>query len=250
MPLSKATPLPKKTRADAGEKLRGKLQPADAALTVDQIYERILTAILEHRLPPGTQLVEHRLAELFDVSRTKVREAIGRLVHDRIATNFPNRGAFITSPTPDEVREVFATRRLIEPELVRLAVQNGSARQLAALRTHVGREARARAGSNPYALMPLTGEFHLLIAEMSGNGFLARTLRELESLTCLGIILYDAPGSESCPQDEHERLLATMEARDADGAAALMLHHLQHIEQGLRLAPRIEEERSLEDAFR
>jgi DNA-binding GntR family transcriptional regulator len=222
----------------------------ESALSVDQIHERILSAILEHRLPPGTQLVEHKLAGLFDVSRTKVREAIGRLVHDRIATNFPNRGAFITSPTPDEAREVFATRRLIEPELVRLATQKASARQLAALRTHVAREAKARAGSNPYALMPLTGEFHLLIAEMSGNGFLARTLRELESLTCLSIILYDAPGGDSCPQDEHERLLDAMAARDADGAAALMLHHLDHIEQGLKLAPRRDQARSLEDAFR
>lgn len=223
---------------------------ADAALSVDQIHERILTAILEHRLPPGTQLVEHRLAELFDVSRTKIREAIGRLVHDRIATNFPNRGAFITSPTPDEVREVFATRRLIEPELVRLAAQKATARQLASLRAHVAREAKARAGSNRYALMPLTGEFHLLIAEIAGNGFLLRTLRELESLTCLGIILFDAPGSDSCPQDEHERLLEAIEARDADAAAELMLHHLRHIEQGLKLAPRRDDTRSLEDAFR
>ncbi|WP_083686212.1 GntR family transcriptional regulator [Rhodoferax koreense] len=222
----------------------------EVALSVDQIHERILTAILEHRLPPGTQLVEHRLAELFEVSRTKIREAIGRLVHDRIATNFPNRGAFITSPTPEEAREVFATRRLIEPELARLAARQATARQIATLRSHVAREARARAGSNPYALMPLTGEFHLLIAEIAGNGFLARTLRELESLTCLSIILYDAPGSESCPQDEHERLLAAIEARDTEGAAALMLHHLAHIERGLKLAPRIEESRSLEDAFR
>ena len=220
------------------------------ALTTDQIYERIVTAIMEHRLLPGTQLIEERLAAIFEVSRTKVREATGRLVHDRVATNIPNRGAFIASPTPDEARQVFAARRLIEPGLVRQATENATPRHIAALRAHIARESKARAGSDPYALVPLTGEFHLLLASIAGNGFLERTLRELESLTCLCIILYDSPGSQSCRPDEHEQLLALIEARNADKAAALMLRHLEHIEQGLNLAPQVEDERSLEDAFR
>ncbi|CAN5692313.1 hypothetical protein BH09PSE5_BH09PSE5_12150 [soil metagenome] len=219
------------------------------ALTTDQIYERIVGAILEHRLVPGTQLVEDRLASIFNVSRTKIREATVRLVHDRVAINIPQRGAFIASPTPDEARKVFAARRLIEPGLARLATENASARQLAGLRAHVAREAKARNGDSS-ALLILTGEFHLLLAEAAGNPFLGRTLRELESLTCLCIILYDAPGSHSCRLEEHEQLLAAIEARDADAAAALMLEHLEHIEQGLNLAPRVENDRSLEDAFR
>ena len=79
----------------------------------------MLNAILEHRLRPGTQLVEERLAAVFGVSRTKIRQAIARLAHDGIVTVFPNRGAFVTSPGRDEAREVFEARRLIEPGLVR-----------------------------------------------------------------------------------------------------------------------------------
>ena len=225
-------------------------QPAELALSTDQIYERILTAILEHRLVPGTQLVEDKLAAVFGVSRTKVREATGRLVHDRVAINIPNRGAFIASPTPQEARDVFAARRLIEPGLVRMATERATPKQIAALRAHVVREAKARKSGNATALLVLTGEFHLMLAEVAGNGFVERTLRELESLTCLCIIQYDAPGAPSCATDEHERLLAAIEARDADGAAALMLHHLEHIEAKLNLAPRLQPERSLEEAFR
>ncbi|MFZ4285444.1 GntR family transcriptional regulator [Variovorax sp. HJSM1_2] len=223
---------------------------AAPALSTDQIYERIRTAILEHRLVPGTQLVEDKLASIFEVSRTKVREATVRLVHDRIATNIPNRGAFIASPTPQEARDVFTARRLIEPGLVRITTEKATPRHITALRAHVAREAKARASGNATSLLLLTGEFHLLLAEVAGNGVLERTLRELESLTCLCMILYDAPGSPSCAPDEHDRLLDAIEARDANRAAKLMLHHLEHIEAGLDLAPRQEAELSLESAFR
>jgi DNA-binding GntR family transcriptional regulator len=217
--------------------------------STDQIYERIRTAILEHRLVPGTQLIEDKLAAIFEVSRTKVREATGRLVHDRIATNIPNRGAFIASPTPREARDVFTARRLIEPGLVRTAAENATPRQIAALRAHVAREAKARTSGNAASLLVLTGEFHLMLAEIAGNGFLERTLLELESLTCLCMILYDAPGSPSCAPDEHDRLLDAIEARDADRAAALMLLHLEHIEASLNLSPRPDSDLSLEQAF-
>jgi DNA-binding FadR family transcriptional regulator len=42
---------------------------------IDEIYRRMLTAIVENRLRPGMQLVEERLATIFGVSRTKIREA-------------------------------------------------------------------------------------------------------------------------------------------------------------------------------
>src|SRR5215208_6073563 len=75
--------------------------------SVDVIFQRILGAILEHRLPPGTKLGEEKLAAVFGVSRTQVRQALARLTHDRIVTLIANRGAFVSSPTVDEAREVF-----------------------------------------------------------------------------------------------------------------------------------------------
>ena len=64
--------------------------------SVDEITDRILAAIWEHRLPPGTKLVEEKLAEVFGVSRTKVRLALGKLSHDSILTVEPNRGTFVS----------------------------------------------------------------------------------------------------------------------------------------------------------
>jgi DNA-binding GntR family transcriptional regulator len=98
-------------------------------------------------------------------------------------------------------------------------------------------------------MIPLSGEFHLLVAEMAGNSLLARMLRELETLTCLIIILYDSPKAQSCPYDDHLLLVEAIEARDPERAAKLMLHHLDHIEGSLDLSPSIDKEIQLEHAF-
>ena len=217
---------------------------------IDEIYEHILTAIVENRLRPGMQLVEERLATIFGVSRTKIREATSRLVHEGVAINLPNRGAFVATPTPAQALQLLAARRLIEPEVVRLLARNASKKQITALRTHVKREAAARAGADPHAIVALSGEFHLLMADMAGNTFLARMLRELEVLTCLVIILYDNPNSQGCHYDDHVHLVDAIEAREPEKAAALMLHHIDHIEGSLDLSPAKGTEVQLEDAFK
>ena len=205
--------------------------------SVDMIFERILGAILQHRLPPGTKLGEERLASVFGVSRTQVRQALARLTHDRIVTLIANRGAFVSSPTVDEAREVFEARRLIEPHLIRRVAASATPAQIRKLRHNVKLEAQARAADDKRAVIRLSGDFHQIVADLAGNAFLARTLRELESLTCLVIILYDKPNTASCPHDEHSALIDAIEAHDAGRAAALMISHLDHVEAALELAP-------------
>ena len=55
---------------------------ADAAARTRRMYERIVSSFAEHRLAPGTRLREERLAELFEVSRTQVRQVLQRLEHE------------------------------------------------------------------------------------------------------------------------------------------------------------------------
>lgn len=208
-----------------------------APRSVDVIYERILGAILEHRLPPGTKLGEERLAAIFGVSRTQVRQALARLTHDRIVTLISNRGAFVSSPTVAEAREVFEARRLIEPDLIRKVTAHASPSDIRKLREHVKLESAARRANDKRAMIRLSGDFHQIIADRAGNSFLSRTMRELESLTCLVIILYDAPEVPSCPYDDHAGLIDAIEAGDTEHAAALMIKHLEHVEHSLELTP-------------
>jgi DNA-binding GntR family transcriptional regulator len=220
-----------------------------APLSIDGIYQRVLSAILAHQLPPGTQLVEERLAGVFGVSRTKIRQALARLAHDAIVNVIPNRGAFVGSPTVEEARDVFAARRLIEPELVRQLAHAATPAQIARLRAHVALESAARAANDRRAIIRLSGDFHQIIAELAGNTFLVRTMRELETLTCLVIILYDAPNIPSCPYHEHSDITDAVEAHDQNRSAALMIEHLNHVERSLDLNQAADKEIDLEAVF-
>ncbi len=253
--MDRPASLIKRLRTSAAEVHDGK-RPLDAKtprktprLSIDGIYQRVLSAILEHQLPPGTQLVEERLASVFGVSRTKIRQALARLAHDSIVTVVPNRGAFVSSPTVDEAREVFEARRLIEPSLVERVARAATAAQIARLREHVALESAARAAGDKRSIIRLSGEFHQIIAEAAGNSFLARAMRELETLTCLVIILYDAPNVPSCPHHEHSNITDAVEAHDADRAAALMLEHLNHVESSLDLRQAVAGDIDLEAVF-
>jgi DNA-binding GntR family transcriptional regulator len=217
--------------------------------SVDVIHQRVQTAIVEHRLPPGTKLGEERLAKVFGVSRTQIRQVIERLAHDSIVTVLPNRGAFVSSPTVDEAREVFAARRLIEPDLVRQATRLAQRSDIQRLRNHVAQESAARAANDKRAIIRLSGEFHQVIADIAGNRFLAKTMRELETLTCLVIILYDAPNVPACPYHEHAALVDVIEARDGERAAAQMVEHLRHVEASLDFQRSAENEIDFDAVF-
>ena len=223
-------------------------EPSDGA-SVEEISERVLGAVWEHRLPPGTKLVEEKLASVFGVSRTKIRLALARLSHDGILTIEPNRGTFVSSPTVEQARQVFDARRLLEPALIRRICGSLRRDQLSRLRKNIALEADARARSDRHATIRLSGEFHVLLADLGANAYLAKSMRELCALTCLVIALYDAPGTPACPHDEHTAITDALEAHDADTACALMVEHLDHVENTLRLEMPVDTEVDFEALF-
>jgi len=201
----------------------------------DEIYERIYNAILEHRLPPGTKLVEERLAEIFGTSRARIREVLARLAHEQIVELYPQRGAYVAKPSVEQARDVFEARRLIEPAVLRRLIETLTPEKLARLRQHRDLELDARRRDDKRAVIRLSGEFHSLAAELAGNSALARNMRELSVLTCLMIFLYDAPTATSCRADEHSQIIEAIGKRDGVRAERIMLQHLDHIESSMKL---------------
>ena len=79
------------------------------------IRDTLRDAIVDRRLAPGTKLSEAEVGTLFEVSRTVVRAELQMLAYEGLVKAERNRGAFVSNPTPDEARQVLASRRLIEP---------------------------------------------------------------------------------------------------------------------------------------
>jgi DNA-binding GntR family transcriptional regulator len=205
-----------------------------AKLTNQQIYERIYAAISQRQLPPGTKLSEERLASAFHASRTRIREVLMRLRQELIVELHPNRGAFVATPTQQDLRNVFAMRRALERAIAVQLSGHFAGQPVAALRRHLANEAKARAAGDRAALARLTGEFHVVLAEITGNRLFSDNLRKLVALTSLVIAQYDSNGSSACPENEHAQIVHAIEAGDGRRAERLMLVHLDHVEHGIQ----------------
>lgn len=210
-------------------------------LTENEIYERMVEAILDHRLPPGTKLIEDRLATAFCVSRTRIRPVLVRLANEQIVTLTPNRGATVAQPTEAEAREVFEVRRMIEPTLIACFIAQASADDIAVLSQCIAQEEEARQSGDMRRAIRLSGDFHLHIANAAQHQTLGRILRELVSRTSLILMTYATnaqPQSDAsrCGCQEHRALLDTIRLRDAREAAQLMGEHLAQLESQLQFS--------------
>src|SRR2546428_6109315 len=109
----------------------------------ERVFNAVLNAILDHRLAPGTKLVERDLSELLGASRGAVRAALARLGHSLLVELRPNRGAVIANPTAAETHDVFEARRVIESAVVQQPARSVPAKQLAQLRALIAGEQKA-----------------------------------------------------------------------------------------------------------
>ena len=232
-----AAPRPRRPRGAARTNGRRSAAPTTTKPEAAQrIYEHIVRAVEEHRLPPGTKLGEETLAELFGVSRARVRQALHHLSLTHIVTLHPNRGAFVAEPSIKEARAVFAARRLVEPPLAGSLVGRLGGVQLQRLKRHVAAEEVARNARDRHEGIKLSGEFHLLLAELAGNAVITDIVRGLVARSSLIIALYQRAVSVDCAPDEHGELVDALSTRPARVIARLMDHHLRHVEAGLLLS--------------
>ena len=210
-----------------------------AAVSDNEMYERMVSAILDHRLLPGTRLGEDKLASAFGVSRTRIRPVLVRLANEQIVTLTLNRGATVAQPTAAEAREVFQVRQLIEPTLIACFIKEASADDIAVLSQCIAQEEEARLAGDMRRAIRLSGDFHLHIASAAQHQTLGRILRELVSRTSLILMTYGTQQQAQsdayrCGCQEHRALLDAIRLRDAKEAARLMQEHLAQLESQLQ----------------
>ena len=208
---------------------------AASASLDEQIYGRIYAAIAAQELPPGTRLREDQMRQIFGVSRARIRKVLSRLAFEGLVAIEPNRGASVAKPSADEARENFAARRAIETAVVRMVAEKFEPKHKTALAKHIAKETAAEARRDAPEMIRLSGDFHSLLAEISGNRTFQKFLRELITRESLVILAYEKPGQPSCSNHEHQMILDALGKRDASKAAKLMLQHLENVEKRLDL---------------
>ena len=212
---------------------------ADPAISkstsIDSIAQSIALAILEKRLPPGTWLREEALGRVYGVSRTKVRAALLTLSKDKLIEMIPDKGAFVCKPSVQEAREVFAVRRILESEVVRMFIAKAQPADYDALEQHIHLERTASSHKTTGVREELLGDFHVALAQATGNHTLTELLHELVARSSLIAMLYQSTNDAHCSTDEHADFLRICRKGDVNAAVACMVDHLHRIESSLEL---------------
>ena len=217
-------------------------------ISATDISQRIVEAVLAQRLAPGARLGEQQLAMLFDCSRTIVREALTRLAARGIVTVSARRGWYLIAPTPDDVREAFEARRVIELGLIR-GQGRLDERAIARLNQHLQQEQAALQGDDVGTRSFLLGDFHVCLAECLGNGLLADTLRDFTARTTLIAMRYQSSHDAALSCQDHVAIVAALAAGDSARAEALMAEHLGSVQAALHLAADDDPLQPLRDAL-
>jgi DNA-binding GntR family transcriptional regulator len=203
--------------------------------STQSIVDSITKSIVEHRIEPGSKLVEQKLADHYGVSRTLVRQALYQLQSLRLVVIEPARGAFVASPSVQEARDVFEVRRMLEAEMTRRFCEVASDAHIQALREHVQQEKLAIDSGDTPSRIELLGDFHVRMAELMGNAVLADTLSELISRCSLITLIYQSTHAAQESNEEHVAIVEALSARNAGKAVKLMDAHLQAVVKNMRL---------------
>ena len=180
------------------------------------------------RSRPGTKLPEDGVGDSFGVSRTVVRSALTRLAGEGLVLQLPKRQASVAVPTLDDARDLFRVRKGVERIVVEILAEGLTRDQRRRLEAHVEAEhgaARKREATS----IALAGEFHMLLAHLTGNETLHRYVDELVSRCSLVLAVYGRPHSSDCAVSEHRSLIAALAAGETAEAVALMDAHLDAV---------------------
>ena len=208
-------------------------QPANRS---DVVYTVLRRAVIEQALLPGAKLLEDELGLHFGVSRTIVRAALQRLAGDGLVEMKAKRTATVARPSLDEARAIFEVRRCLEREAIRLVVARWRPEFGAELEGHLRDEEQAAKQQDKALSIRLAGEFHIRLAEMSGNPLLLRYVSEVVSRCSLILAVFGRPHSSDCGIHEHRDVIAALRSGDVERAVAVMDHHVALVESRALIA--------------
>jgi DNA-binding GntR family transcriptional regulator len=200
--------------------------PVTRSTLREQIQDVLLQRIVEGTYPPGSRIVETRIAQELGVSQGPVREALRDLEQLGCVVHEPGRGCSVREFSVEELLEAFPVRAALETLAAELAAPQITGRELAELEELLERMRRAARRRDAHDQSQANASFHATIVQAARNGTLERQWRMLEpySRTYLTV---SRPGIDLVHlSDRHEPILAALRRRDPEAAAQAMHDHL------------------------
>jgi DNA-binding GntR family transcriptional regulator len=183
--------------------------------------------IVTGELSPGDVFTEGELCEIFNCSRTPLREALQRLAYNYLVTLPPRRGVHIAPLSILEFQQANEAMLVIYPTLAGLASERMTQQRLHEIREVMARQDRANADCQFYEVVALDHQFHTLIAKATGNQYLFDTVARLHGAAARWLYAaYQASGSAALSIAEHREILEALDSRDSPRLSKAVRDHI------------------------
>jgi DNA-binding GntR family transcriptional regulator len=193
----------------------------------DRVYAELRDRLLRGEVPLGRRLVEERLADEFQTSRTPVREALRRLEGDGHLVRAPEGGLRPSVPNVPSMSQLYEVRIAIEELNVRRAATAGDRDALENVRAE-WRALRGQAGLQGPDFVYADERFHTRLAEAGGNEVAARVLGDVnDRIRVMRIHDFTTEDRVTATISEHLEIVDAVLAGDADASASFMRAHVQ-----------------------
>lgn len=203
------------------------MPPISRDVLSDQVEDHLVQAILSGQYPPGSRIVESRVARELGVSQAPVREALRDLEALGLVEIRAFRGASVRSPSKAELREGYAVRAELESLGARLALTRISDADFDELEGYIDAMREAAATGDRHAEALVDGRFHARLIEIAGNSTLERVWRYLVPVARTYITLA-SPGVDAViAADLHLPILQALRERDQEQAVAAIHRHFE-----------------------
>jgi DNA-binding GntR family transcriptional regulator len=208
------------------------IQPAAETLA-ERAYRLLEDEIVRLRLEPGTPITEQELASRLSIGRTPVREAVQRLVGDRLLVVFPRKGILIAEINPFEVLLALDVRASLERLMVGAATERASPEQRGQMQACIAAMTRSAKAGAVDRYMQQDKEFDRLIAQAAGNPFAERAVAPLQSMSRRAWFYFRRNSDLGAAVGRHEAIMNAIVAGDTDAAIAALDLLIAHIRAGL-----------------
>ncbi len=194
----------------------------------EEIADNLREMIMSGELREGDKIKENVLCDMMGISKTPLREALRVLSAEGLIRLVPNRGSYVTTPTFEEIKEMFDVMRVLEGVCARTAVEKMRNRDLSKLeKLHQKLEENFRR-KDQKEYIHQNNLYHAFVQELAGN----KTLNQIVNGLRQKILLYrfqslNLPGRFEQSIQEHRSLLAAFRDKDPKKAEMLMKSHLK-----------------------
>lgn len=203
-------------------------QPRQVEPVAEKVYRHVRDAIVADTYPADSRLVQEQVADELGVSRTPVREALGRLAAEGLVAWVPRSGYTVNALTDADITDVFEVRQSLELLALRQACGQLSRIQAARVRVLIA-EMDAADPTDASAQFELNRRFHQAMTEPCRNQYLLGLLDQLwgnpVSRRITGSYLHDA-GSVARMVSEHEQILQAGLDNDLETLLRLSEQHM------------------------